>query len=168
MEVEQAVDGAPLRPGRVLLAPGDAHMEVAIGGYGGGGHPRRVVKLHQGPPLHSCKPSVDYLFHSAARVSGGSAVGVIMTGMGSDGLDGARALREAGGLVIAQDQATAAVWGMPGRVVEAGLANATVPLGSLAETLLGLFEAGASAPPNLPAEIALGRNQERMALHGML
>ena len=137
MPVEEARDGMRVEPGRILIAPGDAHMEV-VSGVGRG----RAVRLHKGLALNSCMPSVDYLFRSAATLCGGGTLALVMTGMGSDGLDGARAVRESGGTVLAQDEATSAVWGMPGRVVMDGLASATVPLGALAGELLQRVQAG--------------------------
>ncbi len=127
LSVKEAKNGDAVRSGGIWLAPGDAHMEIGAGG---------LIKLHQGIPLNSCKPSVDYLFHSAAKFYGSSTLGLMMTGMGSDGLDGARALRAAGGSVLAQDQASSAVWGMPGRVVKEGISCATVALPDLAGELI--------------------------------
>ncbi len=139
LRVEQAYEGAAVRPGKVWLAPGDSHMEVAPMGTGFSLDARSAakgrVRLHQREPLNHCRPSVDYLFHSAARLYGAGTLALMMTGMGSDGLDGARAVHERGGVVLAQDEATSAVWGMPGRVAEAGIANATLPLGALAGEL---------------------------------
>jgi two-component system, chemotaxis family, protein-glutamate methylesterase/glutaminase len=148
LRVEQAYDNATIRPGTVWLAPGDAHMEVA---------PRRAmtgerergsercssrVRLHQEEPLNHCRPSVDYLFFSAARMYGAGALALVMTGMGADGLNGARAVHESGGVVLAQDEATSAVWGMPGRVSEAGIASATLPLWGMASALKQRVSAG--------------------------
>ena len=140
LRVEQAYDNATIRPGTVWLAPGDAHMEVA---------PRRAmmgerdsfqtrssrIRLHQEEPLNHCRPSVDYLFFSAARTYGAGALALVMTGMGADGLNGARAVYDSGGVVLAQDEATSAVWGMPGRVSDAGVASLTLPLWNIAEVL---------------------------------
>jgi two-component system chemotaxis response regulator CheB len=133
LRVQQASHGAAVAPGGVWLAPGDAHMEVAWGSV-----PRRnaLVKLHRGPALNSCTPSVDYLFRSAAATYGAGTLALVMTGMGADGLEGARAIRTAGGAVLAQDQASSAVWGMPGRVAKEGLASALVPLEELAGVLI--------------------------------
>jgi two-component system chemotaxis response regulator CheB len=94
---------------------------------------------------------VDYLFFSAAKLYGAGTLAVVMTGMGSDGLEGARAVRERGGAVLAQDEVTSAVWGMPGRVAEAGIANATLPLSELADELKARV-AGAAARPISAAE----------------
>ena len=150
MPVQQARDGARIGAGEIWLAPGDAHMEV-VHGVG----PRRagafnpVVKLHQGPPLNSCRPAVDYLFRSAATMYGAGTLALLMTGMGSDGFDGAKAVRAAGGTVLAQDEASSAVWGMPGRVAKEGVANAVVALQGLASALM--------------TRVAEGRGLKRMA-----
>lgn len=141
LRVRQAYDGDAVMPGTVWLAPGDSHMEVAARrvGFGIGdailkGRGARV-KLHQQEPLNHCRPSVDYLFHSAARLYGAATLALMMTGMGADGLDGARAVHEAGGVVLTQDEATSAVWGMPGRVADAGIADAVLPLAAIAGEL---------------------------------
>jgi two-component system chemotaxis response regulator CheB len=157
LEVKQARDGDEIRPGMMLLAPGDSHMEI---GAGRGGS---AVRLHQGPMLNSCKPSVDYLFQSAARMHGAGALALIMTGMGADGFDGATAVLNAGGTVIAQDQASSAVWGMPGLVSRAGLAEATLPLDRLAQELTRRTQAGRSVRHTETPSVAA--RQE--AMHGM-
>ncbi|MEI9980769.1 MAG: chemotaxis response regulator protein-glutamate methylesterase [Edaphobacter sp.] len=139
LRVQEAYDDAVVRPGTVWLAPGDAHMEVASRRVmtsdtvpeGGG----MRVRLHQREPLNHCKPAVDYLFLSAARVCGAGTLALVMTGMGADGLKGSRAVHAGGGTVLAQDEATSAVWGMPGRVSEAGIASATLPLWGIASAL---------------------------------
>jgi two-component system chemotaxis response regulator CheB len=143
VSVQQARSGEPLGPGGVWLAPGDSHMEVAwaVGHRMQGVESQAAVKLHQGPALNSCMPSVDYLFRSAAATYGPGTLAVMMTGMGSDGLEGARAVRAAGGTVLAQDEATSAVWGMPGRVAQEGLATALVPLPAIAGMLLQRVQA---------------------------
>ena len=138
LRVMEAYDGAPIVPGTIWLAPGDSHMEVAPRWVGFGADDGTMtgratrIKLHQQAPLNHCRPSVEYLFHSAARIYGAGVLALVMTGMGADGLEGARAVHKAGGTVLAQDEATSAVWGMPGRVAEAGIASAIVPLGSIA------------------------------------
>jgi two-component system, chemotaxis family, protein-glutamate methylesterase/glutaminase len=170
LHVDEAYDGAVIRPGVIWLAPGDSHMEVA---------PRRMmlgdpeglrssrIRLHQREPLNHCRPSVDYLFHSAARVYGAGALALMMTGMGSDGLEGARAIHQRGGIVLAQDEATSAVWGMPGRVSEAGIASATLPLWALAGELEQRVSAGRAmrAEAGLPTVDALSVRREVM--HGL-
>jgi two-component system chemotaxis response regulator CheB len=153
LHVLQASDGMQIQPGCVLLAPGDMHMEVARGTT-----LTQVVRLHHGVALNSCKPSVDYLFNSAARLTGAGTLALIMTGMGQDGLEGARAVRKAGGAVLAQDEASSAVWGMPGRVVSEGLASACVPLESLAEVLVHRVAAGR---PNWRTASTAGRSAEK-------
>jgi two-component system, chemotaxis family, protein-glutamate methylesterase/glutaminase len=150
LRVEQAYDNATIRPGTIWLAPGDAHMEVAsrraMGDEGRGSEACSTrVRLHQQEPLNHCRPSVDYLFFSAARMYGAGTLALVMTGMGADGLNGARAVREGGGVVLAQDEATSAVWGMPGRVSEAGIASATLPLWGIAGVLKQRVNAGRPA-----------------------
>ena len=130
MPVAQAHDGITVARNTVLLAPGDTHMEVARGAG-----ESLAVHLHHGAALHSCKPSVDYLFHSAARVCGSATLALVLTGMGSDGLAGARAVRAAGGSVLAQDEESSAVWGMPGCVVREGVASAVLPIQAMAAAI---------------------------------
>jgi len=171
LRVEQAYDNAAIRPGTVWLAPGDAHMEVA---------PRRAlagdedwstevcstrVRLHQQEPLNHCRPSVDYLFFSAARIYGAGALALVMTGMGADGLNGARAVHEGGGVVLVQDEATSAVWGMPGRVSEAGIASATLPLWGIAGVLKQ--RVGAGRLPRSEAATGAVCGPRREMAHGL-
>lgn len=139
LSVHHAEETEVLRPGVVYLAPGDLHLEAA------GSRTRSIVRLHRGEALHGCRPAADYLFRSAARVFGAGTLAVVMTGMGHDGLEGSVAVRAAGGAVLAQDQATSAVWGMPGRVSEAGLAEAVLPLNRIASALMERT-AGSAAP----------------------
>jgi two-component system chemotaxis response regulator CheB len=148
LHVREAYENAIIRPGTIWLAPGDAHMEIGPSngltdkqdGSVAGRDSR--VRLHQREPLNHCRPAVDYLFFSAARMYGASAMALVMTGMGADGLDGARAVHARGGVVLAQDEASSAVWGMPGKVTEAGIASATLPLAAIAETLNKRVSAG--------------------------
>lgn len=129
LAVHEAVDGEPLDTPKVLIAPGNFHMRVDY-------HPTgSLVRLDQAPPLNSCRPSVDALFESLATAFGPAALGVIMTGMGQDGLVGARALRAKGASILAQDERSSVVWGMAGSVVAAGLANETLPLEFLAKAI---------------------------------
>ncbi len=118
----EAIHGEPIQRGRVYVAPGDHHLIVAKGGD------RMILQLTQAEPEHFCRPSVNPLFRTAAQWYGKTLIGVMLTGMGSDGLEGARELVERGGYLIAQDEATSVVWGMPGAVVEAGLAHCVAPL----------------------------------------
>jgi len=148
LRVREAYENAIVRPGTIWLAPGDAHMEIGPSNGLTESRNGRVagrdsrVRLHQREPLNHCRPAVDYLFFSAARMYGASAVALVMTGMGADGLDGARAVHAKGGVVLAQDEASSAVWGMPGKVTEAGIASATLPLGLIAEALTRRVSAG--------------------------
>jgi two-component system chemotaxis response regulator CheB len=125
MPVREATDGAPLTPGDILLAPGGRHLAVA----GSGSAPR--AKLTDDPPENSCRPAADVLFRTAAQIWGGGTLGVVLTGMGRDGLAGSRTIVEAGGEVLAQDEFSSVVWGMPGEVVRAGLADAILPLSQI-------------------------------------
>ncbi len=125
LSVSEAVPGQALLPGLAVIAPGDWHLAVARDAN------RVRVVTHQGPPENSCRPSADVLFRSVAATYGPAAVAVVMTGMGQDGLRGCEAIRDAGGQVLAQDEATSVVWGMPGYVVRAGLADRVLPLDQL-------------------------------------
>ena len=122
LRVQEGRPGAVVQPGEVWLAPGDYHMIVERNGTG------TRIATHQGPPENSCRPAVDVLFRSVADVYGAGVLGVVMTGMGQDGLRGSECIREAGGQILAQDEATSVVWGMPGYVVQASLADRVLPL----------------------------------------
>ena len=124
--VEEGIADAILAPGRAWIAPGNFHMKVMRAGQGG------RLNLSQDPPENSCRPAVDVLFRSVVAAYGANVLGVVMTGMGSDGVLGAQAIRDAGGDVIVQDEASSVVWGMPGLVYASGLADAAYPLGHLA------------------------------------
>jgi len=104
-----------------------------------------TLHLTQAPPENHCRPAVDALFRSAAAVFGGGVVAAVLTGMGSDGLAGSRLLRAAGSTVLAQDQATSAVWGMPGVVAAAGLANRVLPLDAIGPEIVRLATTGPAA-----------------------
>ena len=122
LPVVEASAGTRIEAGHVYLAPGDHHLVVDRG----------ALRTTHDPPECSCRPSVDVLFRSVAAAYGAGALGVVMTGMGSDGMRGAEAIREHGGTVLVQDQASSVVWGMPGAVVRAGAASAVVSLDALA------------------------------------
>jgi two-component system, chemotaxis family, protein-glutamate methylesterase/glutaminase len=119
--VEEGMAGAPLRAGRAWVAPGNYHMTLKRDGT------MVRIQLNQNPPQHSCRPSADVLFRSAAELYGPSTLGVVLTGMGQDGLRGSECIAEAGGQIVVQDEASSVVWGMPGFVAKAGLADAVVP-----------------------------------------
>jgi two-component system, chemotaxis family, protein-glutamate methylesterase/glutaminase len=125
LEVQEGQEGGKVERGRIWIAPGDRHMTVARKGTD------VLVALKQDPPENSCRPAVDVLFRSVAQTYGANALAVVLTGMGSDGTCGAQAIRDAGGEVIVQDEASSVVWGMPGSVVAANLADRIYPLGNM-------------------------------------
>ena len=131
--VREGRDGEEINTGAVYLAPGGRHMSVARK------NGTAVIVLDDGALINFCKPAVDPLFASAAEVWGSKALALVLTGMGSDGLNGARALVHAGGHVMAQDEATSVVWGMPGQVANAGLCSAVMPLADIGPRLTRLF-----------------------------
>lgn len=123
--VVEAEDGQPLIPGTVYIAPGGRHLEIQRRGS------RSVTVLHDREPENYSRPSVDVLFRSVAAAYPGSAVGVVLTGMGHDGRAGCERLNATGSLVVAQDHDSSVVWGMPGAVVEAGLADVELALDAI-------------------------------------
>lgn len=125
IRVEEAKEGSRLEPGKALIAAGGSHMRVqkVVGGY--------ATTLDDGAPVNSCRPAVDVLFDSVAETFGGATVVAMLTGMGADGLRGTEKLVGLGAYVVAQDEASSVVWGMPGAVVKAGLANVSVDLRSV-------------------------------------
>lgn len=146
LRVSEAVDGEPVRAGTIYIARGNWHVET-ISSMSTGGH----VSLHlsQGPLENHCRPSVDVLFRSVARVYGAGVLAVVLTGMGCDGLGGCRAVREQGGHVVAQDEASSTVWGMPGAVAGAGLADKVVALQGVSAEILRLAGQSASCAVDL-------------------
>lgn len=139
LRCREARDGDVFEPGVALLAPGGRHLGVARGPEG-----RIIARLIDTPPENSCRPAADVLFRQAAEVVGGGVLGVVMTGMGHDGGRGAERIREAGGHIVAQDEATSVVWGMPGTVVQAGLADSVLPLGQIAGEIMKRTSGGAA------------------------
>lgn len=133
----EAHDGEALQVGRIHLAPGDRHLLV----QGRAGALR--ASLSDGTAENFCRPSVDPMLRSAAASCGGRVLVVMLTGMGHDGRDGTRAVVEAGGTALAQDEATSVVWGMPGAIALAGLCHRVLPLPALAAGVLNLLRAGA-------------------------
>jgi two-component system chemotaxis response regulator CheB len=130
LRVHEACHEDPVTPGRILLAPGDFHMKVSAGSAG------VSVCLDQSPPLNSCRPAVDALFSSAGEAYGGAVIAVVLTGMGQDGLHGAQILKARGAHVLAQDEASSVVWGMPGAIVNAKLADRVLPAGEIVPEIL--------------------------------
>ena len=129
----EGVDGEPVRAGQIYIAPGGKHMRVDRRGG------EATIAIVDGPMVNFCKPSVDPLFSSAAEVWGAKCLALVLTGMGSDGTDGAAEVVAAGGAVIAQDEATSVVWGMPGSVTHAGLCSSVLPLERIAPAVIRLF-----------------------------
>jgi len=132
-EVKEGVDGEPLRPGTIYVAPGNHHMTVH------GSAPARLG-ITSGPPVNFCRPAVDPLFTSVAANFGPAVLGIVLTGMGHDGAAGACAIADAGGSVIAQDEVSSVVWGMPGAAADAGACAAILPpagIGRAAAKLIG-------------------------------
>lgn len=136
INVVEGAAGMVLAAGCAYIAPGDWHMLIER--FSGG----LRLKMNQGPQENSCRPAVDPLFRSVAETCGANVVSVILTGMGSDGTIGGKAIRDAGGQLIAQDQATSVVWGMPGSVVKAGLAEQVLPLAQIAAEITRRAQTG--------------------------
>lgn len=122
LRVTEAVHGEPVVAGKVLIAPGGSHLTIRRAGAG------IAVALDDGPPENFCKPAVDVLFRSVAAAYGDRVLGVVLTGMGRDGEKGSKVIRDGGGEIIVQDDATSVVWGMPGAVAGAGQADKVLPL----------------------------------------
>jgi two-component system chemotaxis response regulator CheB len=141
LHVVEASDGMELTPGTVYIAPGDKHLVLQ----------RRstatLTQLSGAPPENSCRPAVDVMFRSVAALFGAAAYATVLTGMGYDGRGGAKVLREAGAEVLAQDEASSVVWGMPGAVVGAGLADEVLPLDRIASALLQRVQVGRVSRP---------------------
>ena len=136
--VREARQGEPIVPNTVFIAPGGKQMKIVAGADG----KSRVIKITDDPPENSCKPSVDYLFRSVAHHYVGRATGVIMTGMGSDGTEGLKLMKQNGATIIAQNEATCVVYGMPREAAETGLADAVLPLNQIAEMIVKTVRMG--------------------------
>ncbi len=128
--VKEGMNGDILQPGRAWIAPGDYHMIVEKEGT------RVCIRTHQDPPENSCRPAVDVLFRSVAKIYQAGTIAVVLTGMGQDGLHGCQCIREAGGQVLVQDEGSSVVWGMPGIVANAGLADSILPLNKIAGEII--------------------------------
>jgi two-component system chemotaxis response regulator CheB len=132
-ETKEGTEGERLSPGTIYVAPGDHHMTVV-------GANQPALRIGDEPPVHFCRPAVDPLFSSVAASFGPAALGIVLTGMGFDGAAGARAIAEAGGSVIAQDEASSVVWGMPGAAASVGACAAMLPPVEIAETVAKLIK----------------------------
>lgn len=143
MAATEARDGLTIFGGQLYVAPGDGHMTIAPGAPGM--QPR--IAIGHGPAVKFYRPSVDVLFDSAARVFADRTLGIVLTGMGTDGASGAKRIAEAGGSVIAQDSRTSVVWGMPGAAADAGACAAVLPLEEIATAAARLI---AGSPPGYP------------------
>lgn len=140
LEVREAVEGEEVLPNVAYIAPGGRHMVVAAQRAGNGAPGKKFLQLTSEPPVNSCRPSVDVLFHSVAQTYCGRVLAVIMTGMGSDGVEGVRALKKKNCYCLSQSEETCVVYGMPRAVVEAGLSDERVALDSLAFRILDLVK----------------------------
>ena len=137
--VEEGRAGTLLKSGTAWIAPGDFHMVLSKKGQG------VRLALNQDPPENSCRPAVDVMFRSVAQVYGQGVLAVILTGMGQDGLRGCEVIRDAGGQIVVQDELTSVVWGMPGAVAQAGLAEKILPLSDIAREIEARVMAGRAA-----------------------
>ena len=137
LHVVEATDGQTVQPGTVYLAPGGLHLEI-VRGPGA----LSVTRLTEDPPENFCRPAVDVLFRSLVGSYGAGTLGLVMTGMGHDGLAGAREIVDHGGQMLVQDEATSVVWGMPGFVARDGIADEVLPLDSIAPALERRVRAG--------------------------
>ncbi len=138
--VHEGQPGDVLIPGHAWIAPGDFHMVVERQGT------KIVLATNQDPPENSCRPAVDVMFRSVAKVYGHGVLAVVLTGLGQDGVRGVEVIREAGGYVMVQDEATSVVWGMPGAVVHAGLAHSVLPLPQVSSEIMRKVRAGQAQP----------------------
>lgn len=130
MTVKEGEEGEIAEPGMVYVAPGGLHMTLSRSGT------KTIIHLNTDPPENSCRPAVDVLFRSAAAVYGDRLLAFILTGMGYDGLKGTQVIKELGGQVVAQDEASSVIWGMPGAVVQAGLADSILPIDKVADEIV--------------------------------
>jgi two-component system chemotaxis response regulator CheB len=130
LDVKEGVAGMPVCPGHIIIAPGGKHMVVQRSGDG------VVIATNMDPPLNSCRPAVDALFRSVATVYGARALALVLTGMGNDGMRGCEYIRDAGGQIVVQDEESSVVWGMPGSVARAGLAQKILALTQIAPEIV--------------------------------
>jgi two-component system chemotaxis response regulator CheB len=134
LRIDEAEDGEPVLTGRVYVAPGGLHMRVVESSSG------PAIALDDSPPLWGVRPAADVLFRSAATVFGRSALAVVLTGMGRDGAEGTRAIREAGGRSLIQDRASAAIFGMPQAAMQHAGADRVVSLTEVGPSIVEMME----------------------------
>jgi two-component system chemotaxis response regulator CheB len=157
--VREAAEGDVILPGTVWVAPGDHHLVLQQ-------HDDKVVAtLSQAPPENSCRPAVDVMLRSVVECFGGRVLSVILTGMGQDGLRGSELVHDAGGMVLAQDEASSVVWGMPGFVARAGIAQAVLPIGDVAAAIVSRVMQTPSVPRTVslatsPAGVVAGTSSD--------
>jgi two-component system chemotaxis response regulator CheB len=144
LKVREAAHQERIASGQILIAPGDHHMRIA------GSTREAWITLDQGPAENGCRPAADPLFTSASQIFGAGVLAVIMTGLGRDGTKGAAQIRKMSGQVWAQDEASATVWGMPGSIVEAGLAQRVIPLQHIARSIAAACNVAANPPGSMP------------------
>lgn len=149
--VREASEGAVIAPGTVWIAPGDFHLVLRTVGR------QIIASITKDPPENSCRPAVDVMMRSVVSCYGPRVLSVILTGMGQDGLRGSEAVHDAGGSVIAQDEATSVVWGMPGFVARAGIASAVLPLTSIAQAIIDRVSRSPVPSPVPPSTIPTPR-----------
>ncbi len=150
IKIREAHDGAVLAPGEAWIAPGDFHVELARDGA------EIMIRTQQDPPVNSCRPAVDVLFRSAAKVYGAGCLATVLTGMGQDGLHGCEHIAELGGQIVVQDEESSVVWGMPGFVARAGLAERILPLAQIGSELVSRISKGRAGARTATA-LAAGR-----------
>lgn len=129
-ETFEAEDGMSVEPGKIYLAPGDYHMVVEVNGA------FKKIRLNQDPPEHFCRPSVNPMFRSLAAAYPSGALGLILTGMGSDGIEGAKEIISKGGAILSQDEKTSVVWGMPAAIANAGISSGILPLDNIPDAII--------------------------------
>jgi two-component system chemotaxis response regulator CheB len=150
LRVREASEGDPVCAGTIYIARGNWHLEAYAAALP---NAPPTLRLNQGPLENHCRPAVDVLFRSVAKVYGSRVLAVVLTGMGSDGMLGCRTIREQGGSVLAQDEASSTVWGMPGAVVGAGLAHRVLPLDAIAPEILRIVGRARNEARQLPRDL---------------
>ncbi len=160
LTVREAVDGEPVQAGIVYIAPGDHHLTLRPAAAGA------TIALTQSAPVNHCRPSVDVLFSSAAAIWGKQSLAIVLTGMGHDGRDGAVELHGLGAQILVQDEATSVVWGMPGAVHEAGVADEVLPVDKIAAAAVRLTAVGSGFRRSTPAAPSAGAPTASPAVGG--